>query len=145
MQGYPMSNRSSTSSSDRARGGPGSRRPGFLKRLHDGSPTLFYTIGFLLAAELFVTCLAPKLLPQRPYPSLQLTDGCKSATEKFLDGTHRYFMYDDLLGWRNRPVSGAGYWQIDSLGSRSTHSFTPQRTKPVRALFLGSSLMNGSA
>lgn len=140
-----MSNHSSTSSSDRARGEHDSRRPSFLRRLHDGSPTLFYTIGFLLAAEFIATFLAPKFLPQRLYLSLYLTDGCKTATTKFLDGTHRYFMYDDLLGWRNRPVSGEGYWQIDSLGSRSTHPFTRERTKPVRALFLGSSLMNGSA
>lgn len=140
-----MSNRSSTSSSDRARGEHDSRRPSFLRRLHDGSPTLFDTIGFLLAAEFIVTFLAPKFLPQRLYLSLYLTAGCKSATDKFLDGSHRYFIYDDLLGWRNRPVSGDGYWQIDSLGSRSTHPFTQQRGKPVRALFLGSSLMNGSA
>lgn len=140
-----MSNRSSTSSSDRARDEHGARHPSFLKRLHDGSPTLFYTIGFLLAAEVIVTFLAPKLLPQRLYLSLYLTAGCKSTADEFLDGTHRYFVCDSLLGWRNRPVSGEGYWQIDSLGSRSTHPLTQQRTKPVRALFLGSSLMNGSA
>lgn len=93
-----MSNHSSTSSSDRARGEHDSRRPSFLRRLHDGSPTLFYTIGFLLAAEFIATFLAPKFLPQRLYLSLYLTDGCKAATRRFLDGTHRYFMYDDLLG-----------------------------------------------
>ena len=71
------------------------------------------------------------LLPWRPW-----------STREFLDGDH-LLLPDDVVGWSNRPDVAEGNWQIDSLGSRSSHPATALPGKAVRVLFLGSSMING--
>jgi hypothetical protein len=106
------------------------------------APIMVRTLLILLLFEVVVVLVAPLMIPNARYLSWYLSDRAKEATQQFLQG-EGILIPDEDTGWKNRPDVSKGNWIIDSNGSRSTHTFTNQRTKPIRALFLGSSMING--
>jgi hypothetical protein len=112
-------------------------------RLLREAPVLFFTAAFLCIAEVLMIFFVPVLAPDTAYLRLYLGPKARAAMLDLLEGHTGYLEFDDATGWRNRPGACRGPWQIDEHGSRSTQRFTSERTKPVRALFLGSSLING--
>jgi hypothetical protein len=93
--------------------------------------------------EILVAVAAPVVVPDYKYLSLYLSKKAVKNTELYLLDKDPYLIWDDNLGWRNRPNSGKGNWQVDEHGSRTTHPFTVTPGKETRILFLGSSLTNG--
>jgi lysophospholipase L1-like esterase len=114
-----------------------------LLHMRRHAPVIFYALLFLVIVELFGIVGAPRLFPDHLYIQFYLPDHAQLNTERHLDGTDQYNVRDELLGWRNRPECVYNKWQVDKLGSRSTHDFTTEPEKPVRILLLGSSLING--
>jgi hypothetical protein len=114
-----------------------------LQGLSRNAPVLFHTLLFWLLAELIAIVLLPAAVPRNRALSWYLGPEARQATQRFLDDRHTYLTYDPLTGWRNRPNCGRDIFKIDSLGSRSTHPLGLHKGRPVRLLFLGSSLVNG--
>lgn len=113
-----------------------------ILNLRKNAPTLFRTVLFLVLLEISAIVLSPLLIPRSRCLSWYLSDKAKLETRRFLQG-QSILLLDEYTGWRNRPDVKQQNWIIDSQGSRSTHAFTTQRIKPIRALFLGSSTING--
>ncbi|MEW6050306.1 MAG: hypothetical protein AB1644_04495 [Candidatus Zixiibacteriota bacterium] len=116
-----------------------------LVHLRRGAPALWYATLILVAAELIVSLVGPLIVPKHVYLSAYLGDRARMTTIRFLDDRDDYLVYDSLLGWRNRPNASRDKWQLDANGARSMHEYGLDRTTPIRALFLGSSLTNGGA
>ena len=117
---------------------------GWVTRFRRRAPALSYTLALWLGTELLAALLLPAIVPKHIALSWYLGEHARWATGIILDVHDTSFtVYDSLTGWRNRPGSSGGRWQIDSLGSRSTHRLHETKTRPRRLLFLGSSLTNG--
>ncbi len=109
------------------------------------APILFWTIVFIVAAEAFVIGIAPLIVPDHFYLRAYLTDKAEEKIASFTRGDDRFLVFDQVVGWRNRPNTKLGNWAVDRYGSRSTHEFGHEKIRPTRVLFLGNSLMNGGA
>jgi hypothetical protein len=77
------------------------------------------------------------------YLHAYLNDIAEQNTREFATDGDQFLIYDSLTGWRNRPNASKGLWSVDEFGSRTNHPITIERTKPIRVLALGNSLMNG--
>jgi len=122
-------------------------RAGML-RLLGRAPVLFGAIGLLLAVEAAACLLGPVVIPSQTYLSWYLGPKARSRTAQFLQPASQdaYLVFDSVLGWRNRPGVSRGNWSVDSLGARSVRGARARGpTRPLRVLFLGSSLVNGGA
>ncbi|UCD17029.1 MAG: SGNH/GDSL hydrolase family protein [Candidatus Zixiibacteriota bacterium] len=119
-----------------------SRSPRFARQLFR-APVLLYMMIILLAAEFSVVAIAPLLVPDCRYLRLYLNARAEECTRKHLDGTDRYNIRCDLIGWRNRPNCTYRKWEVDEHGARTTHAYTTISTKPNRVMFMGSSMING--
>jgi hypothetical protein len=114
-----------------------------LLHLRSGSPVLFLTLVVWLVAELVMALAAPSVIPDHTYLSWYVGPEARANTSKILNDQAGFLLFDSSTGWKNRPNTSRGKWHIDENGSRSTHPFGLERVKPIRALFLGSSLTNG--
>ena len=114
-----------------------------LKQPHKEASLLFSTSLLVLVIELIAITVVPMVIPDHIYLRAYLNDIAERNTEEILTDTDQFLIYDDVTGWRNRPNSGKGKWSIDQYGSRTNHPFTVEPSKPLRVLFLGSSLVNG--
>lgn len=116
---------------------------GPLSKLRLTAPTLFYSLVFLLLAELITALIVPLIIPDHIYLRWYMGKKSIASMKGLLADRHHGLIYDQLLGWRTRPNVVHENWRIDQLGSRATHAFGLTRTKPTRVLFLGNSLVNG--
>jgi len=107
------------------------------------APVIFWTIIFIALAEFFVIVVAPLILPDHFYLNLYLNKKSKASLTEFVAGQDQFLVYDNVVGWRNRPNTSYDEWQVDEYGSRSTHRFGYHKSKPTRIMFLGNSLING--
>lgn len=107
------------------------------------SPIAFYTIAIIIIIEILAVFVAPVFIPDNTYIRVYLNDNAELNTRRFLEETDSYNVRDSLIGWRNRPMCVYGKWEVDEHGSRATHEFTTEPQKPLRVMFLGSSLING--
>lgn len=107
------------------------------------TPVIFYTLLLLVLLEFSAIVIAPMVLPDHIYLRRYLSDRTLENTEQFLNDEDEYMIRDDITGWRNRPNSSKGIWTVDEHGSRTTHHFTTEPSKPLRVMILGSSLVNG--
>jgi len=114
-----------------------------LLRLRCTAPAVFWTVIVLLSAEFLVVFVAPLIVPEYIYLSLYLNEEARQSTKRFLDGRDIFLLRDEVVGWRNRPNTSRGNWQIDAHGGRHTHPITKEPGRQRRVLFLGSSLING--
>ncbi len=112
-------------------------------QLRRRSPIAFATISIIMVVELLAVGVAPLFIPDNVYIKAYLNDSAEINTRRFLDGVDNYNIRDDLIGWRNKPGCVYGKWEVDEHGSRATHKFTTEPQKPLRVMFLGSSLING--
>ncbi len=115
-----------------------------LFQLHKLSKKLFYFLIFIFAIELFSIFFMPYLLSSTDYLSLFLKKEAKEATVRFFRNENSVIP-DKMLGWVNKKNFKRKNWVIDEHGSRATHEFTEKPSKNIRALFLGSSMINGSS
>ena len=113
-----------------------------MLQLKKNVPILYKLFLFLLVFELCSVFIAPLLIPRPWYLSLYLGKKSQESALRFLKGED-FLIADEFTGWKTRPGVKYKTWAIDSHGSRSTHDFSAQKTKPIRALFLGSSMING--
>ena len=123
----------------KARSAPVWRQLLGLKRI---APKIYLTLVLLLTFELFGIVVAPIFVPSSAYFRLYLNEKARQSTQRFLE-ENIAVIPDDVAGWRNRPDFEQGSWKIDEHGSRSAHPITMAREKPLRVLFLGSSMING--
>ena len=114
-----------------------------LFHLKKTSPVIYYTIIILFVAEILVSWVAPLFIPDNWYLSLYLKKKAKEQTLKFSKADTDFLIFDPVTGWRSKPNSRKGNWIIDEHGARTTHVFGKKPQKPVRVMFLGSSLVNG--
>jgi hypothetical protein len=114
-----------------------------MRRAFSEAPTFCYGVVVLIAIELATIFIAPAILPSHLYLKLFLPENSKTSIAKLVRGADDYFVYDPVVGWRNRPNANIRKWVTDSLGSRSAHPVLEQSAKPVRVLFLGNSVING--
>ena len=115
----------------------------FLLHPRREAPVVFWTVLLLVAVEFIAIVIAPLVVPDHVYLGRYLSDTAKENTAQFLNDEDEYMIRDDVVGWRNRPNSGKGMWAVDEHGSRTTHPFTTEPSKPFRVMILGSSLVNG--
>lgn len=107
-------------------------------------PVIRKTVTLLALIELAAILLVPLVVPKSIYLEKYLPERAIESTNEFLNGG-TYLKPDKATGWRNRPSVEKETWDIDRYGSRSTHPATVQPKKPVRVMFLGSSMINGGA
>lgn len=113
----------------------------FIK-LRTNSPLLFRSIILLFAIEAFAILLAPLFISPTTYINLYLSDRAKQTTQDFFLNS-RFLIPDDKTGWRSKPNTKIKNWEIDSFGSRSSHPVNIHSSKPIRTIFMGSSMING--
>jgi hypothetical protein len=106
------------------------------------APILYKTLVLLLLLECGAIFIAPLVIPRTWYLYFYLDKKARESTQMFLQG-QAVLIPDETAGWRNRPNVDQGNWVIDSNGSRSTHSIKINKEKPIRILFIGSSMING--
>ncbi|MEE9442339.1 MAG: hypothetical protein V3V99_06690 [candidate division Zixibacteria bacterium] len=107
------------------------------------APIVFYTMMIYMAAELITVFILPQIIPDHYYLRLYLHEHAIERTEIFLNNEDPFNQSDELLGWQNRPNSQHDNWKVDKYGARTTFTVSKQPTRPIRILFLGSSLING--
>jgi hypothetical protein len=103
---------------------------------------VFYTTLFLLLGHLMVAAVMPLFVPDELYLYLYLGKDSRESTKRFLNGEHPFLVYDDILGWRNRPNVKHEKWTTDEHGARTTHRVSTSSSKTY-VMFLGNSLING--
>lgn len=113
-----------------------------LLYLRSTSPLLFRTLVLLLLIELIAVVIAPAIIPDTLYLRAYLNDKAEQATEAFLNN-ESFLIPDSITGWRNKPNTIKENWKVDHYGSRSHHAFEETATKPLRVIFVGSSMING--
>jgi hypothetical protein len=106
------------------------------------APRLYLTLAVLLLLDLLGIVVAPLFVPDSVYFRVYLKEKARQSTERFLKEDNAVIP-DDATGWRNHPSFAQGSWRTDEHGARSVHPFTMTREKPLRLLFLGSSMING--
>lgn len=110
--------------------------------LRRNAPLIYKMLTFYCVAELISIFVLPIIIPKTTYLSLYLSNKAKEQTRLFFKNQNS-LIPDDISGWKNRPGMRKKNWVIDQNGSRSTHDFSFQKQKPVRVMFLGSSMING--
>ncbi len=113
-----------------------------LMHMKERAPLLYRIFVFYFAAEFLTIFIIPFILPETTYLSLYLSNKAKEKTRLFFKNENS-LIPDELAGWKNRPGMSRKNWVIDQHGSRATHDFSFQKQKPVRVMFLGSSMING--
>jgi hypothetical protein len=114
----------------------------WFSEFRKNAPILYKTLVLLLLLECGVIFIAPLVIPRTWYLYFYLDKKARESTQLFLRGK-AVLIPDETAGWKNRPDVEQGNWVIDSNGSRSTHSIKINKEKPIRILFLGSSMING--
>lgn len=114
-----------------------------LLRLRSLSPLVFYTVVFLLLGHLAVATVMPLFVPEELYLYLYLGKDARESTKNFLAGNHPFLIYDNTLGWRNRPNVRQDKWMTDEYGARTTHRASNDSSRKKIVMFLGNSLING--
>lgn len=114
-----------------------------LLNFYKTAPVLATSLGVLFFAELVVIFIFPLIISENCYLYFYLPANARISTFQFLNDQKPFLEYDACLGWRNRPNSSRGSWQIDKHGARTTKPVTIEPAEKKRILFLGSSLING--
>lgn len=115
----------------------------FFASLRTSSPTVFYTLLMWLLLELSAAFLLPAILHDDFYFSFYVQDEARDSTARFLRGENANIP-DETVGWRNKPNVELNNWVIDQYGSRSSRLLDLQhKSAPQRAVFFGSSMVNG--
>lgn len=96
-----------------------------------------------IVVELGAAFVLPLVLPQGYYLRRYLGDAGQKNLVAFYQGDSEALVYDAAAGWRNKPGYSRGRWQIDEHGGRTTEPIPLERGTKRRAIFLGSSLVNG--
>ncbi len=121
--------------------------PGRLRSVLTGPrhsvPLIFYTLLLVAVVEVSTAVFGPMLVGDNVYLRAYLNDIAERNTREFATDGDQFLMYDSLTGWKNKPNASKGLWSVDEFGSRTNHPITIERTKPIRILALGNSLMNG--
>jgi len=113
-----------------------------LFKLKKSAPVLYKFLFIYIIAEIFVICILPFILDKTIYLSFYLSSQAKEKTHLFFKNQNS-MIPDEVVGWKNRPMTTKKSWIIDENGSRATHKFSFDKQKSIRVMFLGSSMING--
>ena len=113
-----------------------------LKHWSKNAPLLSRILLIWLILEVAGCLVVPSFIPRSWYLSWYLGKKAREGTHRFLKG-EAYLIPDEWCGWKNKPNANKENWIIDEHGARSTHLFKTQPVKSTRAVFLGSSMING--
>lgn len=113
--------------------------------LRRSAPLAFYTLVLLLLAEFTVAAVLPFIVPEYVYLKLYLSKEARENTRRFVNEAAPFLVYDEIVGWKNRPLVSHKKWVIDGHGSRSTHAVGMASARRDYVMFLGNSLVNGSS
>lgn len=116
-----------------------------VRSLRRFAPLVFYTLVLLLLAEFIVAAVFPYIVPEHLYLKLYLSKEARENTRRFMNDSAPFLLYDEIVGWKNRPNVSNKKWVIDGHGSRSTHAVKAASTRQGYVMFLGNSLVNGSS
>lgn len=115
----------------------------FFATLPTSSPPVFYTLLCWMLLELGAAFVLPSVLDDAHYFSGYVQDKARVSTARFLRGENANIPDPDS-GWRNKPNVQLHDWVIDRFGSRSSRPLDLQhKSTPYRAVFFGSSMVNG--
>ena len=117
----------------------------FLKQIlnmNKNAPLLYNIVLTYLLLEFTVVVVFPFIVPETTYLSFYLSDKAQEKTRSFFENKNS-LIPDEITGWVNRPGIKKKTWVIDNHGSRSTHDISFKKKKPLRVMFLGSSMING--
>jgi hypothetical protein len=110
--------------------------------LRSSAPVIIKVFFLMIILEIFTSLVAPMIIPDSWYLKWYLGERSIARTKQFLTGEIEVVPHE-IIGWVNKPGIKKKNWIIDEHGSRSTHPIKIDRLKPIRVVFLGSSLVNG--
>lgn len=114
-----------------------------LRHLRSTAPTIWSSLLFLLAVEVIAVVVLPSIISPCWYLRQYLPEASVESMRQFAADRHEFMIPDEVVGWHNRPDVTHAQWQTDNWGGRATHALDTIPKRPVRVLFLGSSLING--
>ena len=113
-----------------------------LKKILSQLAPVLYGVAAIALVDLSASLLTSLILPDSWFLERFLGEKAKSTSHEFLAG-RALVIPDKSSGWKNRPNASMHRWRTDSRGSRSSPASMSTPTSSIRAVFLGSSLING--